>query len=258
MAIPKFEDDLRIISKLGDNPGTDNGYTTQEFKEAFDKAPLLIQKFINEVLIPAANASSSPEEGLSMKGPINMNGQAIKGLNEPTADDEAVNWGSVKNAAGVGIPLPLGLEYGGVGATDPKTARENLEVAQAIESTEHPGCYYRMVDGEKEWLNPPCLFGVDYRTADRNNGNPVYTKVINLGVLSADKDVDPNLPAADYKVFDLTVYVDGRIAPTGWGDSNWDFTAYFSDNIIKIKSGSSFYGVKYNGYAQIWFCKGID
>lgn len=91
MAIPKFEDDLRIISKLGDNPGTDNGYTTQEFREAFDKAPLLIQKFINEVLIPAANASSSPEEGLSMKGPINMNGHVLKGLNAPTADDEAVN-----------------------------------------------------------------------------------------------------------------------------------------------------------------------
>ena len=97
MAIPKFEDDLAIISKMGDNPGGDDGLTTQEFKAAFDKAPLLIQKFINEVLIPAANASSSPEEGLSMQGPINMNGQAIKGLNAPTADDEAVNWGSVKD-----------------------------------------------------------------------------------------------------------------------------------------------------------------
>lgn len=69
-----------------------------------------------------------PRKGMEMSGPINMDGQAIKGLNAPTADDEAVNWGSVKNAAGVGIPLPLGLEYGGVGATDPKTARENLEI----------------------------------------------------------------------------------------------------------------------------------
>lgn len=96
MAIPKFEDDLRIISKLGDNPGTDNGYTTEEFKEAFDKAPLLIQKFINEVLIPAANASSSPEEGLSMKGPINMNGQKLVGIAAPEEDDDAVNYGTLK------------------------------------------------------------------------------------------------------------------------------------------------------------------
>ena len=98
MAIPKFEDDLRIISKIGANPGTDNGYTTQEFKEAFDKAPLLIQKFINEVLIPAANASSSPEEGLSMKGPINMNGQSLSGLNSPTKDNEAATKGYVDTA----------------------------------------------------------------------------------------------------------------------------------------------------------------
>lgn len=35
--------------------------------------------------------------GGTMSGSINMNGQAIKGLNAPTADDEAVNWGSVKD-----------------------------------------------------------------------------------------------------------------------------------------------------------------
>ena len=171
-----------------------------------------------------------PRKGMEMSGPINMNGQALSGIKVPVNDGDAVNWGSVK-------------EFG---------------KAKAIESTEHPGCYYRMVDGEKEWLNPPCLFGVDYRTADRNNGNPVYTKVINLGVLSADKDVNPNLPAENYRVFDYTVYVSGRISPTGWSGSSWDFFAYFSDNVIRIRSGSSFYGVGYNGYAQIWFCKGID
>lgn len=35
--------------------------------------------------------------GGAMSGAINMNGQSIKGLNAPTADDEAVNWGSVKD-----------------------------------------------------------------------------------------------------------------------------------------------------------------
>lgn len=38
-----------------------------------------------------------PRKGMEMSGPINMNGQAIKGLNAPTEDDEAVNWGSVKD-----------------------------------------------------------------------------------------------------------------------------------------------------------------
>ena len=38
-----------------------------------------------------------PRKGLEMQGGINMNGQALKGLNAPTADDEAVNYGALKN-----------------------------------------------------------------------------------------------------------------------------------------------------------------
>lgn len=38
-----------------------------------------------------------PRKGMTMSGPINMNGQKLSGIGAPTADDEAVNWGSVKN-----------------------------------------------------------------------------------------------------------------------------------------------------------------
>lgn len=95
MAIQKFEDDLNIISKLGDNPGTDNGLTTPQFRAMFDKAGLLIQKFINEVILPAMNASNNPQEGLSMQGGINMNGQMLNGIKAPGAADEAANKGYV-------------------------------------------------------------------------------------------------------------------------------------------------------------------
>lgn len=95
MAIQKFEDDLNIISKLGDNPGTDNGLTTPQFRAMFDKAGLLIQKFINDVILPAMNASNNPQEGLSMQGGINMNGQMLNGIKTPGAADEAANKGYV-------------------------------------------------------------------------------------------------------------------------------------------------------------------
>lgn len=91
MAIPKFLEDLNIIAKLGDNPGTDNGLSTSAFRAKFDEAALLIQKYINEVLIPAASASSSPEDGLNMKANINMEGNAIKNLGEAVDDDDAVS-----------------------------------------------------------------------------------------------------------------------------------------------------------------------
>ena len=36
-----------------------------------------------------------------------------------------------------------------------------------------------------EWINPPTLLGVEYRTTERYNSKPVYKKAINTGALSA-------------------------------------------------------------------------
>ena len=52
-----------------------------------------------------------------------------------------------------------------------------------VEDTTYPGCYYRMVDGEREWLNPPMVTGTEYRTTKRYNGRVVYTKVVDGGAL---------------------------------------------------------------------------
>ena len=35
--------------------------------------------------------------------------------------------------------------------------------------------------GPLEWINPPTLLGVEYRTVERYNGKPVYAKAINFG-----------------------------------------------------------------------------
>lgn len=52
MAIPKFESDLNIISKLSDYP-SDDGLETDAFKRKFDLAANLLKEYINDVLIPA-------------------------------------------------------------------------------------------------------------------------------------------------------------------------------------------------------------
>jgi hypothetical protein len=91
MAIPRFDEDLAIISKLGDNPGSDNNLTTDAFRAKFDEGPQKIQQYLNDVLIPAAEQSSSPQEGLNMEGSINMNGQPLTGIAAPVADTDAVN-----------------------------------------------------------------------------------------------------------------------------------------------------------------------
>ena len=48
------------------------------------------------------------------------------------------------------------------------------EVNPTIESSEYSGCYYRVVYGEREWINPPMIDGVRYRTTERYNGSPIY------------------------------------------------------------------------------------
>ena len=59
---------------------------------------------------------------------------------------------------------------------------ENQAIARAIEkskfaveSDDYAGCYYRIIDGETEWINPPMLNEVEYRTTERYLGKPVYT-----------------------------------------------------------------------------------
>ncbi len=52
-----------------------------------------------------------------------------------------------------------------------------------VEDNTYVGCFYRMVGGEKEWLNPPMEVGREYRTIKRYNSFPVYTKRIDYGYL---------------------------------------------------------------------------
>lgn len=53
-----------------------------------------------------------------------------------------------------------------------------IVIASGTESEDHPICYCRVIDGEVEWINPPMLAGVEYRTSERHDGKPVYVKRI--------------------------------------------------------------------------------
>lgn len=69
-----------------------------------------------------------------------------------------------------------------------------LGAAPAIESTEYPGCYYRTVNGATEWLNPPMVSGVAYRTTERYNGMPVYAILLQGGSLQGKNEYLFTLP----------------------------------------------------------------
>lgn len=71
-----------------------------------------------------------------------------------------------------------------------------------IESTDYPGCYYRMVDGEQEWINPPMVCGAKYRTTERFEGAAVYTM---LCVLNGDEVNEPGTFLVDTYPLHATV-----------------------------------------------------
>lgn len=48
---------------------------------------------------------------------------------------------------------------------------------RALHLDDGNGCFYREVDGEVEWINPPMVVGTEYRTTERFAGKPVYTTV---------------------------------------------------------------------------------
>jgi hypothetical protein len=68
---------------------------------------------------------------------------------------------------------------------DPTVENINKKIEKiAIERTDHPGCFYRIIDDETEWLNPPMAQFVEYRTTERFLNKPVYT--MTFGCLKAE------------------------------------------------------------------------
>lgn len=83
----------------------------------------------------------------------------------------------------------------------------DVGAAPAIEDSEHPGCYYRMVGGEREWINPPMVLGEEYRTTERLDKLVVYTKMTSFGEMphnsskTLNKVVNGNIFYVDGLVF---------------------------------------------------------
>lgn len=72
-------------------------------------------------------------------------------------------------------------------------------VMNATESTEFPGCFYKMVGEEVEWLNTPGQYGVEYRTSERHQGKPVYEKTLYVARMGANTalTISTKIPGKD-------------------------------------------------------------
>ena len=63
--ISGLTEDLNIIQQLDTLPNAEGGLTAEALKKKFDESGLIIQEFINEVIIPAINnGKKATEEGI--------------------------------------------------------------------------------------------------------------------------------------------------------------------------------------------------
>ena len=106
--------------------------------------------------------------------------------------------------------MPTAEEVGARPNTWTPTASE-VGAAPAIEDATYAGCYYRMVGGEKEWINPPMVLGEEYRTTERCNGKPVYVHRVDFGALpdNAYKNVKVTAVGITELIFYYASYSDG-------------------------------------------------
>lgn len=100
--LPSFEEDMDIIQKLGDTPGTDNNLSAGELKARFDKAGNLLKTYLNRI-VPMINNVFSGEgnviTGGTLIGDLDMNGNRLLGVRAPAADTDAANKKYVDEAA---------------------------------------------------------------------------------------------------------------------------------------------------------------
>lgn len=205
----------------------------------------------DEALFIVGNGSS--EDARSNAFAVNKDGSACVGVTGET-DNSIVNLGYVKK----NIPWILD------------------------ETTQ---CFYRTVDGEKEWMNPPMTVLYDgvsfnedgsvvgeYRTSERYCGQPVYTCIIDTGAgvsgSSAEKTTnvrfESNPKVVRFSGFAVNpTTTEGRAIPyveriTSDARTYWAVNiARTDENNMVIVERSHLGRSEWNVYFQMWYTKAL-
>lgn len=247
-----MKDDLNVIASLGDNPNTDNGLSARELKAMFDKAPLALQKFINETVVPAINTyvSDGAPAGYGLGGAeakeiADIDAIVLPGFykfSEPITIDGAVLYAPYLRVAG----------------RDESFCTQWLcpdgDDGTQLRRTLHGGAWQPW-----EWENPPMVLGTEYRTTERWNGRPVYIKLIDAGIIATSKEVNIGVYGVStggvhgiirHYAFTNT----GRVALSGGTTPNaWQVAAHIDYGVLSVNAGAGVAGNSETLYVQIWY-----
>ena len=139
------------------------------------------------------------------------------------------------------------------------------ELTDWLTDAEYQSCFYRIINGEKEWLNPPVVYNnigeypTEYRTAERWNKKPVYTFAQKITL-----DANSHLFMGSFDLKDGNIETCLRFSATS--NYNWPYdlrdNEFYRDFRIRdygfsfvVERGSSAAKQKETLYVQIWYTK---
>lgn len=111
--------------------------------------------------------------------------------------------------------------------------------------------------GVVEFDNPAMGIGVEYRTTERSNGNPVYTKLISLGEMPAANTaltVSHGVTCTDFIDYDVYCSYYGNIRKFVMGDVSGQPNCIVTNTAVYLKTGTTAL-TGYTGYAKLWYVK---
>ena len=247
--------------------------TMAQYNAIAEKDPFVIYHKIDEpvdVIIPitaGGTGATTPEEARELLGitPKNINAAPDGfglGVSAPNISDlhsvAESGWFSI-----VSDTANSPFRYG-VGLTLKRTSNTIVKIAQGTRYAEDGILLTKTLDGSTwidEWISPPLILGVEYRTIERFNDKPVYTKLVDCGSVpnNAEKNFaygTPNGVVIGYSAFAYRASNnDFLTVPWGLGTDGLFITGIGAAN-IRIKSTYDY--SMYNLYVSLKYYKTTD
>lgn len=107
-----------------------------------------------------------------------------------------------------------------------------------------------------EWISPPMLLGVEYRTVERWDGSPVYVKCVNCGQMADGAEIEHGIENINF-VIRYEGVKSGIAMPQIYNHSLTDvwtaYIAYVNRTKIGLAAGTS--AANGHTYVTIWYTK---
>ena len=247
--IPLMEDDVEIIKKLGNKPGSENKLQTPELKSKFDEGSVLLKAHLNKVigiLNTLLGSAGGLLDGGNMMGALNMNGYRLFGISNPTDWNHAANKGYVDSKlkfGGASMANSIVMEYD-LGTSF--TAEQSADIRAGKFEKVHVGGYWT-INGRKYWaahadyrlhcgdteltthhmlvIPDKSLFNMAWNDTSTTAGGYVGSKVKTEGmaqaleIIKSDFGADHILP---HRVLLTNAVASGMSSGLAWYDSQID------------------------------------